>query len=171
IPTYTSGNAAEAVLRGQPGISADRVALHEGSALLTLLFLELTGGFAWVGLWKFRTAARAAPWPLPAVLLFAIITVGLVTVTGNTGGDIRHPEILSGEEPSSIIGTIGVQVFMGIKYVVTGSSRLIWPILEDLHFLGLTLLLATIGILNLRILGFLKSLPLAPLHRFVPWAI
>jgi len=44
-------------------------------------------------------------------------------------------------------------------------------VLEDLHFLGLILLLGTIGVLNLRILGFLKQTPIAPLHRFIPWGI
>ena len=47
----------------------------------------------------------------------------------------------------------------------------VWPVLEDLHFLGLILILGSMGVLNLRILGFLKQLPVAPLHRFLPWGI
>ena len=46
-----------------------------------------------------------------------------------------------------------------------------WPVLETLHFLGLTLLFGTLGFVDLRILGFFKRLPFAPLLRFVPWAI
>jgi hypothetical protein len=54
---------------------------------------------------------------------------------------------------------------------VVEYSNWIWPILEDLHFIGLILILGAIGLLNLRILGFLKQLPVAPLHRFIPWGI
>jgi hypothetical protein len=40
-----------------------------------------------------------------------------------------------------------------------------------LHFVGLVLLIGTVGILNLRMLGFAKQIPIAPLHRLVPWAM
>lgn len=43
-----------------------------------------------------------------------------------------------------------------------------WPILEILHFTGLCLLFGAIGIFDLRVLGFAKRIPLAPLHRLVP---
>jgi hypothetical protein len=33
------------------------------------------------------------------------------------------------------------------------------------------MLLGTTGVLNLRVLGFLKQIPLGPLYRLVPWAI
>ena len=46
-----------------------------------------------------------------------------------------------------------------------------WPILEDLHFIGLILIIGAFGALNVRVLGMMKQLPLAPLHRFIPWGI
>jgi hypothetical protein len=46
-----------------------------------------------------------------------------------------------------------------------------WPICELLHFIGLTLLVGVTGLLDLRILGLAKGLPMAPIHRLVPWAI
>jgi len=51
---------------------------------------------------------------------------------------------------------------------VTGS-RWIWPGGEAVHFMGLALLFGTIGALDLRLLGMAKRMPLAPLHRLVPW--
>lgn len=39
----------------------------------------------------------------------------------------------------------------------------------DLHFVGLTLLLGTIGFLDMRVLGFAKQLPISPLHKLTPW--
>src|SRR5260370_26655643 len=105
------------------------------------------------------------------VLLLATATVGLMAITGTTGGDIRHPEIMSAFEPTSTVGALGARMIPGFQYMVIDYSMWVWPILEDLHFLGLILLLGTTGALNLRILGFLKQLPVAPFHRFLPWGI
>jgi hypothetical protein len=46
-----------------------------------------------------------------------------------------------------------------------------WPIGEIVHFIGLSLLIGAIGLIDLRILGVAKNLPLGPLHRLVPWGI
>jgi len=46
-----------------------------------------------------------------------------------------------------------------------------WAFLMDLHFLGLVLLIGTVGALDLRIMGFARQLPLEPLHRLVPWSL
>src|SRR3979490_2903846 len=40
-----------------------------------------------------------------------------------------------------------------------------------LHFLGLIMIVGTVGLLDIRIMGFMKQLPIAPLHRFLPWAM
>jgi hypothetical protein len=50
-------------------------------------------------------------------------------------------------------------------------SRWGWPASETLHFLGLTLLVGTIGLLDLRILGLARRVPIAALHRLVPWGV
>ncbi len=46
-----------------------------------------------------------------------------------------------------------------------------WPIMEMLHFMGLALLVGITGLYDLRLLGVAKSVPLAPLHRLMPWAL
>src|SRR6266705_235170 len=94
-----------------------------------------------------------------------------MTVTGNTGGTIRHPEILSGQDAASTVGAIGSKIVPVVAYFVTGFSRWVWPALETLHFLGLILIVTAIGALNLRLLGFVKDLPVAPLHRLLPLGI
>ena len=43
--------------------------------------------------------------------------------------------------------------------------------LMDLHFIGLVLIVGTIGIYNVRILGIAKQMPVAPLHRLLPWGL
>ncbi len=46
-----------------------------------------------------------------------------------------------------------------------------WPMVETLHFLGLTLLVGTIGAFDLRVLGIARRIPIAALHRMAPWGI
>jgi hypothetical protein len=46
-----------------------------------------------------------------------------------------------------------------------------WPIAESLHFLGLCLLVGAIGTFDLRLLGVAKKVPIAAVHRFIPWGL
>ena len=45
------------------------------------------------------------------------------------------------------------------------------PLCESLHFLGLILLIGAAGFFDLRLLGFMKGVPLRSAKRFVPWAM
>ena len=45
----------------------------------------------------------------------------------------------------------------------------VWPLCETLHYLGLSLLLGTVGLFDLRVLGLAKGIPPGTLHRLVPW--
>src|SRR5215475_580642 len=177
IPTYMSGDVANVVLKASTTpLPKELVSTHHGAALLSLIFIEITGAVALIGLWQFSRMSRPAPgpvarWNFALVLLLSSVTAGLMTVTGNTGGAIRHPEILSGQDAASTVGAIGSKIVPLAAYFVTEYSRWVWPILETLHFLGLILIVAAIGALNLRLLGFVKDLPVAPLHRLLPWGI
>ena len=46
-----------------------------------------------------------------------------------------------------------------------------WPIAESFHFIGLCLLIGTVGLFDLRLLGIGKQIPLSALHRLIPWGI
>ena len=46
-----------------------------------------------------------------------------------------------------------------------------WPVAESIHFFGLSLLMGTVGLFDLRLLGFGKQIPLVALHRLIPWGI
>jgi hypothetical protein len=54
------------------------------------------------------------------------------------------------------------------SFVTSGWT---WAICETLHFLGLCLLIGAVGILDLRLLGVAKKLPVGPLHQLLPWGI
>jgi hypothetical protein len=46
-----------------------------------------------------------------------------------------------------------------------------WPIFESLHFVGMSVLLGTVGTFDLRLLGFARGIPYAALHRLIPLGI
>src|ERR1700680_319993 len=98
LPTFFSGTGAEGAIKKLPSISETLIERHHGAAMLALLFMEITGALALVGLWQSHGIARPARWDwnTSAVLFFSIVTVGLMARVGNTGGDIRHPEIGTG---------------------------------------------------------------------------
>ncbi len=46
-----------------------------------------------------------------------------------------------------------------------------WPIAESAHFIGLCLLIGSIGTFDLRLLGVARRVPIAVVHQFIPWGI
>jgi hypothetical protein len=46
-----------------------------------------------------------------------------------------------------------------------------WPIAESLHFLGLCLLVGAVGSFDLRLLGVARQVPIAAVHRLIPWGL
>ena len=46
-----------------------------------------------------------------------------------------------------------------------------WPIVESVHFIGLCLLVGAIGSFDLRLLGVARRVPIAAVHRLIPWGI
>jgi hypothetical protein len=46
-----------------------------------------------------------------------------------------------------------------------------WPVLESIHFFGMSVLIGTIGLFDLRLLGFARGIPYAALHRLIPVGI
>lgn len=44
-----------------------------------------------------------------------------------------------------------------------------WPILEIAHFMGLCMLLGSLLVIDLRLVGFFKSIPLMATHKILPW--
>ena len=44
----------------------------------------------------------------------------------------------------------------------------LFPSFEVLHFFGMALLVGAVGVIDLRVLGFARGLPLTALHRFQP---
>ncbi len=54
------------------------------------------------------------------------------------------------------------------------SGRLVvwvFPMAEALHFIGLCLLVGLVGLIDLRLLGVARRLPVEAMHALVPWAL
>src|SRR5262245_23175049 len=58
-----------------------------------------------------------------------------------------------------------------LSWAVRGGMPWIWPASETLHFVGLCMLVGVIGVMDLRLMGRLKGIPIGSLERLVPWAI
>jgi uncharacterized membrane protein len=180
IPAFLSGFGAQLMIKG-PGVSDALIQRHQGAALLSLWFMEATGALALAGLWQSQRISHPARWNVSAVLIFSLLTAGLMARTGNTGGDIRHPEDRSSQAAAATEGTVAEGTVGSIIHMFEPTpekfseavtfSKWWWTFMMIMHFLGLIMIVGTVGLLDLRIMGFLKQLPVAPVHRFLPWAM
>jgi uncharacterized membrane protein len=168
LPTYLSGVAAQAAILHSPGVSEKLMSTHHDAAVLAFLFMEITGFFAWLGLWQFRRNSSSVRRTLLVVLAVSTVTVALMAQTAYIGGEIRHPEIWSGQETTIAEGTVGLSAASIASFVI--SRTWVWPASETVHFIGLCLLFGIVLLVNLRMLGMMKSVPFAAFHRLLPWA-
>jgi hypothetical protein len=51
------------------------------------------------------------------------------------------------------------------------NTRWGWPMAESIHFIGLSLLVGTVGMFDLRLLGVAKQIPPAALHRLIKYGV
>lgn len=180
IPTFISGIGAQQMING-PGVSDALIRRHEGSALLSMWFMVITGALALVGLWQAQRAGQPPRGNVAAVLLFSILSVILIARTSNTGGDIRHPEDVTGKAAPIADSAVQDGAFGAFiahfepdpdKFSDAMTfSKWWWTFMMAAHFIGLILIVATVGLLDVRIMGFFKQLPVAPLHRLLPWGL
>jgi uncharacterized membrane protein len=173
LPAYLSGVAAQSALQDHPGVSQASIGLHQDAALLAFVFMEVTGFVAWLGLWHIRRGSRPTQWSSAAVLVLSVVTVVSMTDAANLGGEIRHPEILSRQETPGEATAVPKAAWLksgSIQTFVVGYDW-VWPASETLHFVGLSLLFGILTLVNLRMLGLVKDVSFAAVHRLLPWAM
>jgi len=180
IPTYVTGNSAQlAICKVQdkmtdpckdPNVSRALIEAHEAAALPAFVVMIVNGALAWLGLWQYRRSGRVPKSTQLVVMALSVIAFGLMARAANMGGDIRHPEIrdvvqaAAGGQPLARAYGDFVQ---GIK----SGSRWVWATLQTLHFIGMSLMFGVALVVDLRILGMMKAVSFAALHRLIPWAI
>ena len=167
LPVYMTGVAAFQKLRDQPGISNTTIHLHQDVALFGFIWMEFAGFIGWVALWQARRRGRAAAGMVAAATALTIVALVVMSRAANLGGDIRHPEI-----GGAVATAIDPTEFLAskISYVMVNSSW-VWPASETVHFLGLSLTFGVLLAVNLRILGVMKQVPFADVHRLLPWGM
>jgi hypothetical protein len=163
IPTYISGAAAKWAIQRNAGISVDVISAHQDAALLAFTFLGITGCLAWLALWQERRFSRTPDWNLIAVLGVAIVSLILMTRTGNIGGHINHPELGA----AAITTVQGEGLTAAVEDAITGVIWA-WPAMEAAHFIGMALIFGVVLLVTLRALGVAKHLPYGALHRLLP---
>src|SRR5262245_15471525 len=165
LPTYLSGNAANFALKEKAQLSETLVQAHQDAALLGLIFMELTGLFAWLEMWRVRYLARPMNWNLMVVIVLSLATFGLMARAANIGGEMRHPEIRPAAE-SSVWPQTAV---MAKAFVI--DNPWVWPAAEIFHFIGLTMIFGTVLLVNLRLLGIISHVSFDSVYRLLPWGI
>lgn len=58
-----------------------------------------------------------------------------------------------------------------LSRAMSGGHPLLWPLCETLHIIGLALLFGIVGLLDLRMMGVGKGIPISGLLRLIPWGI
>jgi uncharacterized membrane protein len=171
LPTYMTGYSAQKSIKGMPGVSQGVIDLHQRSALMALMFMEATGVVAWYGLWRARRRPSSSRRNTAAVLLLSAVTLGLMSSAANVGGEIRHPEVLSGEAPATegLLAPHWLASDFITKYQY--SHPWAWKTLETIHFMGLCLLFGVVLVGNMRLLGWMRNAPLEGFHRLLPWGV
>jgi len=170
LPVYLTGVAAGTAIERLEGVSAEAIETHERAALLAFVWMQITGFFAWLALWQGRRLPQLPRATVGAVLLLSVVTLALMGRAATIGGEIRHPEILVSPDAASVGAPAGWLESAAIADFVT-QYPWVWPAAEALHFLGLCLVLGVLLAVNLRILGAMKGLSFASLHRLLPWGM
>jgi len=170
IQVYVSGVAAKEALKGQSGVSAAALTAHQDAALLSFIMMALTGAVAWLALWQFRRIGRPTTATMTAVAVLSVLTSAAMARAANIGGDIRHPEILGGQYSSPAGTSTAWLTAASIKTFVL-EHPWVWPTCETLHFVGMSLMFGVLMIVNLRLLGFMKGMSYAAVHRLLPLGI
>ena len=172
IPAFVTGFGAQVQLLETPGASNELMQRHLGAAELAIWFMLATGGLSVVGLWRAGQHRPIPTWTTAGLVVMSVLTVALMSRTGNTGGEIRHQEVRLEQQTGATEALMSAlepspPAFTNLMI----ASKWWWAFMMDLHFMGLVLVVGTIGLLHLRVLGFAKRLPIAPLNRLVPWGL
>jgi hypothetical protein len=177
MPVYVTGAAAYADLRKGAEFSDIAARLHQDVALTGFAVTEFAGFVAWVALWQSRRTGRAGRGLVAAATLLSILALAIMGRAATLGGEINHSEIRAGGVAAPVTSTDGEAPDVTDQFVAGRISNYMvnspwaWPAAETVHFLGLSLSFGVLLAINLRLLGVMRQVPFADLHRLLPWAM
>jgi len=92
LPVFFSGEDAEDAVEKLAGVSEFFIEEHEDLALIALWAIIVTAVLSLIGLYTYHTKKRSVPLRA-AIVIAAIVSFAMMTLTGSHGGKIRHSEI------------------------------------------------------------------------------
>jgi hypothetical protein len=177
MPVYVTGAAAYADLRSGAEFSDIAARMHQDAALTGFALTEFAGFIAWVALWQSRRTGHAGRGLVAAATLLSVLALAIMGRAATLGGEIRHPEIRAEGVAAPVAATDGEDADVTNQFVAARISEYMvnspwaWPAAETVHFLGLSLSIGVLLAINLRLLGVMRQVPFADLHRLLPWAM
>jgi hypothetical protein len=94
-PVYLAGEGAEEIVEHLPGVSHDAIEAHEEIALFALIGAVTLGVVSLAALFLSRRGPAPAGIRIGSLVL-ALVVAGIMTLTADKGGRIRHPEAHDG---------------------------------------------------------------------------
>lgn len=91
VVAYLSGEGAEDVVEGLPGVAESIIETHEEAALIALVAAIVLGVAALLVLVFLRK--QTPRWAVVTTLVLALGTAGVMAWTANLGGQVRHTEL------------------------------------------------------------------------------
>lgn len=96
IPAYLTGEGAEEIVEGLPGVSENLMEAHEDLANIFLWMVGALGLFSLATFYADFKSKKIAATLYALTLVAAIGTMVFAQRVGSSGGEIRHTEIRSG---------------------------------------------------------------------------
>lgn len=93
MPAFATGEGAEEVAEGLPGVTEHLIHEHEEKAEGFALLNYLLGLISLVGIWASWKQKQFEKWISILVLLLAVVVAIKGREVGTSGGEIRHTEI------------------------------------------------------------------------------
>lgn len=177
MPVYVTGAAAYSHLREGAAFSDIAARMHQDAALTGFAVTEFAGFVAWVALWQSRRTGHAGRGLVAAATLLSVLALAIMGRAATLGGEITHPEIRAERAAPPVAATDGEETNVNSQFVAGRISEYMvnstwaWPAAETVHFLGLSLSIGVLLAINLRLLGVMRQVPFANMHRLLPWAM
>lgn len=95
IIVQLTGEPAEDLVEGLPGVTESLIERHEEAALIGTVGMTILGLLAVFGLWRFRAGRALSRWYPTVMLVAGVLLAGYLGWVANLGGQIRHSEIRS----------------------------------------------------------------------------
>jgi hypothetical protein len=169
LPVFVTGAAARPALKNGPAFSDTALRSHLDAAIAGFTVIELAGFAAWFALFQSSRRGRASRSVVTTATLLLAVALLLTGRAATLGGEIRHPEMLT--SPSDTTRIDPEQFFASKITDVMVNSPWVWPAAETIHFLGLSLSIGVLLAVNLRILGVMRQVPFADVHRLLLWGM